>query len=60
MAFEPARTMAGPQSFSPASVAETGSLSLFHPALPKPAGHGAWPRHQAPNARHASAGGRDP
>lgn len=54
------QSMAGPQSFSPASVVEIGSFSLFHPTLPKPAGHGAWSRHQAPNALHASAGGRDP
>lgn len=50
MASVPARAMAGPQSFSPASVVETGSFSLFRPAPPTPAGRGAWPRHRAPGA----------
>lgn len=53
-------SMAGPWSFSPASVVGTGSFSLSHPALPGPAGHGAWQRHRTPNVPRASAGGRDP
>lgn len=53
-------SMARPWSFSPASVAETGSFSWSHPALPGLAGHEAWPHHRAPNTPRASAGGRDP
>lgn len=60
VSFEPVRSMAGPRSFSPASVVGTGSFSLFRLALPRPAGHGPWPHHRAPNALRASAGGRDP
>lgn len=60
VSFEPVRSMAGPGSFSPASGVGTGSFSLFHLALPRPAGHGAWPRRRVPNALRASAGGRDP